>query len=139
MLHCLWALDTTTTSNATAKTSQQHDDEQRAVLGKGPAQFRKFFRIEPVVGRRSERFNRHKLQVREFIDGRQLDCVTRSALGLASIYKLLPVKCVEHSEVKPFQRCLQDFLRFCIDQTTQWQHIFSPRLALHSHPLIKFR
>ena len=65
----------------------------RTILGHGPAYFKNIFYIEHTCDRRSSRFVRHQLEIHEYTNGRQLDMVTRSNLGLASVYNLLPIEC----------------------------------------------
>ena len=111
----------------------------RAVLGQGPVHFQSFFKLDGTALRRSGRFQRHPLQIREYRDGTQLEIVKRSCLGLASVYNLLPSECVGHSDVKGFQRSLHDHLRDCAQRgLEQWELLHCPRLPIHNHPLRRF-
>ena len=83
----------------------------RTVLGRGPVHFQRFFCEVGCPNRRSGRFKRHTRQLREYRTGQYLDCVARSALGLPSVYNLLPAEAVERSNVNDFQRSLQDLAK----------------------------
>ena len=115
----------------------------RSVLGYGPSQLHQFFRrtYVPVRGR-------HAFQLHEWQDGDVSDYslpgsapaqyIARSTLGLAAIYNRLPASIVETSStVSTFQACLQDLMRQRIcGGDERWQLLFSPRWALHAHPLV---
>ena len=115
----------------------------RAVLNGGPKQLHQFFRrtFVPAPGR-------HAFQLHEWQDGdvsgfalpgsSPAQYIARSALGLVAIYNRLPASIVETSStVSTFQACLQDLMRQRIcGGDERWQHLFSPRWALHTHPLI---
>jgi hypothetical protein len=96
----------------------------RAVLGQGPKQLREFFFLTsdaPLT-------NRHRMQIREYREGSSdhwsdiarfgprtytaaPDYMTRSALGLCTVYNLLPANIVEESSsVACFQSNLQQLL-----------------------------
>ncbi len=107
----------------------------RAVLGQGPMHFQRFFFREQVVERRSARFGRHPHQLHEYRDGRQLDVVSQSALGLVSVYNLLPSKVVEARSVQRFQSLLQEFVRDCAGRRDDWPQLLSARHPLHTHLL----
>jgi hypothetical protein len=96
----------------------------RAVLGKGPDHFRVHFEVQPgrlVKDPRSQ-------------SGGNL--LTRSALGLAAIYNLLSVKLQILSTVSMFQAALQQLVKdWAANKCNDWASFFSPRLALHNHPL----
>ena len=112
---------------------------RRTVLGQGPQHFQQFFYREDCEERRSKRFRRHEHRLHEYQDGKQLDVVTRSALGLVSIYNMLPTEIVEASSVKLFQRLLQNFAKDCASRENPlWASLFSTNHALHSHPLLRF-
>lgn len=82
---------------------------QRTVLGVGPPHFAPFFCIDPLSQRlHRRRHTRHLLEQR---DDRHMDMVTRSALGLVSVYNLLPQWVVDSASVTSFQRKLQKILR----------------------------
>ena len=85
----------------------------RTVLGLGPQHFQRFFFAESCSDRRTKRCKRHHRQLHEYRQGQYLDMVGRSALGLTSVYNLLPREIVEVNEVKVFQRLLQDLARDC--------------------------
>ena len=108
----------------------------RTVLGLGPQHFQRFFFAESCSDRRTKRCKRHHRQLHEYRQGQYLDMVGRSALGLTSVYNLLPREIVEVNEVKIFQRLLQDLARDCASRNVpDWQHMLSTRHRLHVHPL----
>ena len=114
----------------------------RSVLRRGPVQFDAFFQRSHV-----DVPGRHRLQLQEWQEG---DCtdymlpgsapaqyIARSVLGLVTIYNRLPAEIVDGSTtVKDFQSRLQHFMkqRAC-EGDERWGCIFSPRWALHTHPL----
>ena len=85
----------------------------RTVLGHGPEHCKQLFYREDVVNRTTTRFKRHRFSVHELIDGRQLDVVKRSALGLVRLYNMLLAKIVEAKTVKGFQGLLHDLAKDC--------------------------
>jgi hypothetical protein len=113
----------------------------RAVLGKGPRQFFRFFTRDAGAT------SKHRLGIREYRNGDLTDYlypgsqpaqyVQRSALGLTSIYNLLPASIVERSScVQSFQRALQSLAKdHASDKVAGWQCLFSPRVALSKHLL----
>ncbi len=111
----------------------------RAVLGKGPPQFKRFFHCELVPSRHlntrlSSRM--HSRRVHEYTHGRYLDIVKRSALGLASVYNILPGDIVAIDSVCGFQRGLQELVRGHVGSRIEWSRLLSPRHWLHAHPLL---
>ena len=96
----------------------------RAVLGKGSDHFRAHFEVQPgrlVKDPRSQ-------------SGGNL--LTRSALGLAAIYNLLPMTLRSPGTVSTFQAALQQVVKDrAADNCDDWASTYSPRLALHTHPL----
>ena len=111
----------------------------RTVLGQGPAHFQKFFFAENCEHRRSKRRPRHHRQLHEYRKDNYLDAVGRSALGLTSVYNLLPHEITEANDVKTFQRLLQDLACDGASRgTADWQHMLSTRHRLHDHPLQKY-
>ena len=76
----------------------------RAILGQSLQQFMKFFYREPKHDATRPRFERHDQQIHDDRDGQQLEIVTWSALGLASVYNMLPPEIVEKRSVKNFKR-----------------------------------
>ena len=110
----------------------------RAVLGQGPSHVREFFYLERQANRRSQRFRRHHLQLHEYRGGSHLDIVGRSALGLASVYNLLPRDIVEAMSVKHFQGLLQELARDLASRgIPDWQSLYSTQHDLHAHPLLR--
>ena len=108
----------------------------RTVLCQGPSHFQQWFYVEHNGNRRSSRRRGQASRLHEYRDGTQLNIVKRSALGLCSIYNLLPESIVEDKSVKGFQRSLQDLARECARQGfPDWQYLYSTRHMLHIHPL----
>ena len=120
----------------------------RAVLGRGPQHFRKFFALNNDALRVPS--GRHRLQLVEYQDGHWTDfalphsCpanyIQHSMLGLVTIYNRLPASIVEESSnVSAFQRGLQDLLRHSAGTgDPEWARLFSPRVPQHRHPLNKY-
>ena len=115
----------------------------RAVLGNNPQHFQQFFRLQggdPAAGR-------HRLQLVEYTQGdvtdfmfpnsRPADYIAHSALGLVTVYNLLPADVVEASgTVAVFQAKLQEILRSQANRgATSWSSTFSPRWSTAHHPL----
>ena len=97
----------------------------RTVCGKGPSQFKDFFRRDP--------------QHAKLLDPRvtsRSPLIKRSALVLVAIYNLLPQNVVRARSVSAFQKGLQEIvITFAVTGHPQWSEVFSPRLPLASHPL----
>ncbi len=113
---------------------------QRTLLGRGPPHFKRFFFLEPFPHRvRTRSASRcHSHRIHEYREGRFLEIVKRSALGLASVYNLLPEEVVSADNVPFFQGQLQDMLRDVASRDHRWAHLFSPRHFMHAHPLHGF-
>ena len=110
----------------------------RASLGKGPRQLHRFFCRDENFSRRPTRagIRLHDRQLREHRTGCYSELLSRSALGLVSVYNLLPQVIIESSEVKLFQSRLQHIVKYQASVGSDgWSRILSPRLALHSHPV----
>ena len=109
----------------------------RTVLGRGPPQLEQFFLHDLAAPARATRVTRrHHHHLREWVDGRQLEVVKRSALGSVSVYNLLPQAIVDASSVPIFQSKLQSLLKhLAATQVPEWERLFSPRLPFHSHIL----
>ena len=81
----------------------------RTVLGKGPRQFKQFFRpcTKPSFPRCLRGgHQRHNRQLHDPMDGTQSNAVTRSALSLVYTYNLLPQSVVDADTLPTFQRKL---------------------------------
>ena len=106
----------------------------RAMLGLGPDHFRRYFRFASHVSN-TERV-RHNRQIVSHRHGKFLDVLAHSVLGAADIYNLLPQYIVDATTTKEFQHRLQELVCTTIEYDVyEWQDIFSPRKALHSHAL----
>ena len=111
----------------------------RTVLGQGPEHFKQWFYREDVANRTTLRFKRHRLRLHEYVTGQQLAFVKRSALGLVSIYNMLPTEIVEANSVSSVQRLLQDLAKDCASRSHPlWDSIYSTRHKLHTHPIRAF-
>ena len=109
----------------------------RAVLGLGPQQLRKFFVRDLSFERSSTRAGkrRHDKQLTDPRGPRFSEQLRRSALGLVSIYNLLPQGIVDALDVSVFQSRLQALLRDCAIHCEDWPNLFSPRVPLYAHLL----
>ena len=116
----------------------------RAVLGRGPAHFRRFFTADSVA--RREGHGKHRLQLlpppndpSDFVlpGSQPAKYLRNSAFGLILVYNLLPAEIVEASPcVQSFQKSLQDLVVFrAASGYNDWEITFSPRVPLHRHPL----
>ena len=111
----------------------------RAVLGKGPQQLQRFFQ---PVDRPASSFHtrlascRHSRQLEEMKSGHFLEVMRRSALGLRSVYNLLPEFVVGQCSVKGFQGCLQSMVKDrAMSGHDDWRATLSPRKESWQHPL----
>ena len=69
-------------------------------------------------------------------NGKFLDVLANSALGLADVYNLLPEYIVEATEVHEFQSRLHELItETAQDGLSRWENLLSPRLLLFNHPL----
>ena len=110
----------------------------RAVLRQGPSHFFQFFYVDAAPARFSRR--RHNKHLFEWRDGRQSAAIDRSALGLVSVYNLLPQTVVDATSVSDFQHSLQALVRGrATSGHPDWPCTLSPRLSILSHPLSRFR
>ena len=112
----------------------------RAVIGKGPTQINDYFKMESGAlhpnGRSTLR--KHNRQLRSFRRGKFLETIAKSIFGLVDIYNMLPQQIIDTTCVHNFQRQLQGLLKQqAILNVTDWEHLFSPRHALHNHPLAR--
>ena len=109
----------------------------RAVLGRGPPQFRKFifpeaFPERHVQTRLSTRS--HARRVHEYLDGCQLEIAKRSMLGLTSVYNMLPEQVVAADSVSLMQQRVQEVVRRS-SGADGWEAVLSPRHPWYCHPL----
>ena len=109
----------------------------RTVLGCGPEQFKEYFKAAPASmhnGWESDR--RHGRQLLTHREGRYLEILGHSILGLVDVYNLLPTNFVNEDTVPKFQGKLQKYLvEAATNGVVGWQNSFSPRLAIYAHPL----
>ena len=64
------------------------------------------------------------------------ELVRRSALGLIKVYNLLPKEVVAPTEVKDFQRKLQELVKErAVADCNDWKRTLSPRVEWWCHPL----
>ena len=111
---------------------------QRTVFGKGPPHFQQFFRRRDSAGRLYTRADvrRHHRQLEDPRDGSHSVLLSRSAIGLISVYNMLPADIVGADNVSTFQQGLQNIVkkqaRAGVDG---WELTLSPRTATHTHPL----
>ena len=112
----------------------------RSVLKKEPEQIHEFYELEPnsthPTGRSSLR--RHDKQLKTYRRGKFLETTAKSILGLIDIYNMLPQELVDIENVRAFQSKLQAILKkYAATDAPNWETLFSPRHALHLHPLVK--
>ena len=116
----------------------------RAVLGRGPDQFRQIFRAD--YDARREGRGVHRLQLMTLQDhasdfvlpgSAPAQYIENSAYGLIKVYNMLPASIVESSpSVRHFQSALQDLVRYRANQTyMDWEMTLSPRVPSYRHPL----
>ena len=114
----------------------------RAIIGVGPEHFRQYFRRIPNPARPSGRENirRHNKQLQSHRNGKFLQLLSNSVLGLVDIYNLLPQYVVDATTVKLFQHRLQELMKVTISKGVgKWDELFSPRRELHCHELRKWQ
>ena len=112
----------------------------RAVLGMGPPHLRRFFRLAaPAACQRTRAdVRRHHRHLEDPREGRYLEVLRRSALGLIGVYNLLPSDVVDAPSVQPFQRLLQALVQGAEwTSVPNWHRVLSPRLEMASHPLLR--
>ena len=101
----------------------------RTMLGKGPDQFKDFFRRDPT----------HPVKLLDPRHTSRNPLTKRSALGLVAIYNMLPRNVVGIQTVPAFQKCLQGIVcKYAKSGHPHWSEVFSPRLPLASHPLLQY-
>ena len=97
----------------------------RTALGKGPPQFQEYYKKQKCDS---------TLHVPRSDSSSPL--IKRSALGLVAIYNMLPPSSRAAKSVSAFQKSLQEVVtKYAASGNPQWSNVFSPRLALTSHPL----
>lgn len=106
----------------------------RAVLKQGPSHFWQFFVVDSAATRFLHR--RHNKHIVDWREGRRLDMLDRSVLGLVPVYSILPQAIVNETSVANFQCRLQRIVkRRAIAGAPGWEYTLSPRASLDSHPL----
>ena len=75
---------------------------RRTLLGQEPKHLKQLFYGEDVVNRTTSLFKRHRFKLHEYLNGKQLAVVKRFAVGLDSIYTMLPTEIVETKILKCF-------------------------------------
>ena len=112
----------------------------RTLLQKGPTHFKQFFFLQ---GRRTTANTRlatrraaHGKQLKDYRAGTHLNVLRRSALGLVTVYNLLPRDVVNTATTRDFQKKLQQVLKDRAEQgCDDWALTFSPRVPLYQHLL----
>ena len=106
----------------------------RSVLGGGPRHYANMFLPSPPSASQ-----KHDKQLLTHRSPRNLQILSRSALGLVDVYNLLPAQVVCQKSVASMQHELQALLKFRVrNGDSYWLHTFSPRVPLHEHPLQLF-
>ena len=111
----------------------------RAVLGQGPVHLQTFFKKSKNEAGELTRLQRrrHDRQIVEYRNGFHTEYIKRSALGLASVYNLLPGSIVTHTRVSSFQNALQGLVKErALGGCADWRESLSPRVELWRHPLL---
>ena len=111
---------------------------QRSVIGEGPHQFNKFFvrKAAPSRPHGREAVRRHDKQLETHRNGRFLDIMSKSVLGLVDIYNLVPQFIVNATTVSEFQKRLQILtMELAETGTPGWQDLYSPRNTIWNHKL----
>ena len=112
----------------------------RAVLGKGPAQLRRWFvHAAPNGARTRQSLTRHTKQLQSYREGSFLEITRRSIFGAIDIYNMLPESTVHTKNVKEFQAELQKMSKLVSMENSNWDVLFSPRLPLTGHPVWSYR
>ena len=113
----------------------------RAVLGKGPTHFERFFKKKAattVAYRTRAAAGRHDRQLEEVTHLHCPGLLRRSAFGLIRVCNLLPREVVATDSVKEFQRKVQDLVKAHAEGGDEnWKRTVSPREPWWSHPLRK--
>ena len=98
----------------------------RAVLGRGPAHFRKHF---PLASQTLRKVVEPRTLLRHLI-------VKRSVLGLVAVYNVLPASIVALNSVHEFQRALQHMVTERAKMGRgDWEDTLNPRIPIARHPL----
>ena len=112
----------------------------RSMLRKGPRQIHEFFELEPDSNHLTGRSNlrRHDRQLKTYRRGKFLERTAKSILGLIDVNNMLPQELIDIEDVHTFQSRPQAILKkFAATNAPNWKTLFSPRHALHMHPLVK--
>ena len=109
----------------------------RAALGKGPAHFKKFFRLStaerPCTRSGTWRHNRQLIDIR---NEHFLEIQPRSALGSIWVYNRLPAEIARHDTVKYFQTSMQHLLKDRLAAgCTDCMSTFSLRVPAYCNPM----
>ena len=81
---------------------------------------------------------RHNRQLVSYRKGKFLGTIAKSIFGLIDVYNLLPQAIIDTRDVHTFQAKLQEMLKeLATRKRPEWEILFSPRHALHLHPLAK--
>ena len=114
----------------------------RTTLGKGPPQFREFFKPAPPLTHQRltrARAARHsKCFDDPYRNNQHTETLLRSACGLVGVYNLLPAPLVQLTNVKDFQRELQGLVKArAAANCSDWADTLTPRTRLFDHPLTR--
>ena len=111
----------------------------RTLLGKGPTQFRDFFRLDTnsCYRRTRQGSRRHHRQLEDPYQHFHKDYINRSVFGYIWIYNALPEDVVEAETVKIFQKRCQLLLKDLVSSgNPYWKATFSPRFSRLQNPLL---
>ena len=109
----------------------------RCVLGKGPAHFNEFFKLDTARAAMTRNGSRrHGRQLVDIRNRQFLEIERRSILGLIWVYNHLPATVVAANTVSLFQHNLQLLLKERLSNGyTDWRITLSPRIPVYRHPL----
>ena len=97
----------------------------RTALRKGPPQLKDYFEK-----------HRHDLTMHDPRRDSKSPLIKRSALGLVTIYNMLPHSSRSAKSVSAFQKSLQGAVtKYAASGYPLWSDVLSPHLSLTSHPL----
>ena len=108
-------------------------------MGYRPSHFQTFFQLDNRSLIRSTRvsYRRHSKPLVEYRGSGNLDLIQRSALGLVSVYNMLPQAVIDTTSLKHFQHLLQQMVKIAAQQSHPlWQSLLSPRLPVVGHPIL---
>ena len=112
----------------------------RVRLKIAPRHLMRLFPFDHTDYRRSARIARHPYQFAYRYGGARLRAYRRSVFGLVHVYNKLPEWVVRMQTVSSFQTALQGLLEEgARNGVYDWQHMYSSRLPLYNHLVLRLR